>query len=336
MELIERYIYAVVRHLPPRQRADIEKELRSLIEDMLQQRTAGQPPKTEDIEAVLIELGDPGKMADNYRGSARFLIGPAFFEIYWLVLRIVLIAVGFALLLASAIQLAVNPPGQPLQAVGELFSGLINGLFSAFAIVTLIFALNEYFNPQAREKLQEMKDKWQPSQLPAIPSGSLRIKRSEPIVGIIFMLVFLCVININLDLIGVYISDSNGLKIIPLFSELFRGFLPWINVSIILSIIIESVKLITGRWTLPLVAGSLVQKTFSLVIGLWIFSDSRIFSSSFFSEIQDMFQKTGSQLPVDLAAKICKIIIIVIVIGFVIDVLTTGWKAIRIMLDRRR
>ena len=38
MDLINRYIYAVTQKLPESQRADIEKELHGLIEDMLEDR----------------------------------------------------------------------------------------------------------------------------------------------------------------------------------------------------------------------------------------------------------------------------------------------------------
>lgn len=41
MELIDRYIYAVTKKLPQKQREDIEKELRTLIDDMLEERCAG-------------------------------------------------------------------------------------------------------------------------------------------------------------------------------------------------------------------------------------------------------------------------------------------------------
>ena len=50
-ELQERYIYAVVRRLPRKQREDIEQELRGLIADMLEARCRGGGGR------VLQELG---------------------------------------------------------------------------------------------------------------------------------------------------------------------------------------------------------------------------------------------------------------------------------------
>jgi hypothetical protein len=38
MEMIDRYVYAVTKRLPEKQREDVSDELRGLIEDMLEAR----------------------------------------------------------------------------------------------------------------------------------------------------------------------------------------------------------------------------------------------------------------------------------------------------------
>ncbi|HOV26477.1 MAG TPA: hypothetical protein PK566_09005 [Pseudobacteroides sp.] len=83
MDLINRYVYAVTKSLPEKQREDIEKELRTLIDDMIEEND--EPVSYEKkVEKVLLELGDPEKLADNYRGSKRYFIGPKFYEKYLL------------------------------------------------------------------------------------------------------------------------------------------------------------------------------------------------------------------------------------------------------------
>ena len=74
-DLIDRYIYAVTRRLPHKARADIDAELRGLIEDMLEEKTGGLPPSPSDIHAVLAKLGTPGELAEKYQAMpfGRFL-----------------------------------------------------------------------------------------------------------------------------------------------------------------------------------------------------------------------------------------------------------------------
>ena len=64
-DLKERYIYAVVRNLPLKARADVERELEGLIAEMLEERR-GNGPGGGDIEYVLNQLGSPDELALKY------------------------------------------------------------------------------------------------------------------------------------------------------------------------------------------------------------------------------------------------------------------------------
>ena len=58
--LTDRYVTATVRDLDDDQRAEVERELRTTIEDMIDGRLeAGAPSRPEAERAVLTELGDP-------------------------------------------------------------------------------------------------------------------------------------------------------------------------------------------------------------------------------------------------------------------------------------
>ncbi len=336
MDLIERYVDEVSRRLPPARRAAAASQLRERIDEALRRRAGSQTPSDADIEAVLLEMGDPSRMADQIRGSARCLIGPELFEPYWLVLRIVLLAAGFGILVAKAVELAANPPAAGWTVVGDWLGSVWNALLGAFAMVTVIFALIEYFSPEAKEQIKLKARAWNPAQLPARQTASLKIKPAEPIVAMIFMVVFLVIINVNLSLIGLYIQSGEGFRIVPVLSDYFRIFIPWINLVTAVALILEAVKLVTGRWTIPLVIGSLIQKTMSLIISVQLFSDTRLFDARFFPEIRGLLNQNGTVVPADIADRTVRILLIITIAGFVLDVLTTGWKAVRIALTRRQ
>ena len=61
MNLIDRYIAEVGRHLPEKNRADIEAEIRSMLEDMIDENShqTGKPVNDELIAAALEQLGRP-------------------------------------------------------------------------------------------------------------------------------------------------------------------------------------------------------------------------------------------------------------------------------------
>ncbi|HSQ18530.1 MAG TPA: hypothetical protein VLM83_12575, partial [Anaerolineales bacterium] len=76
MELVTRYVSEVGRQLPEKTRADLEKEIRSLIEAALDDRAqkTGRPVDEDMIVEVLKEFGPPEKMAASYLPE-RYLIG---------------------------------------------------------------------------------------------------------------------------------------------------------------------------------------------------------------------------------------------------------------------
>ena len=76
-EMIERYIYEVVRRLPAKQRDDTGRELRSLIDDMLEERGKNGKTRQENAADALRELGAPSVLAGKYRDDKKYLIGPA-------------------------------------------------------------------------------------------------------------------------------------------------------------------------------------------------------------------------------------------------------------------
>ena len=76
MELIERYLQAIGRALPPAQRADILAELRSSLYDALESAAGGTAVEAQ--AAVLIkQMGPPQQVAAAYYPAGQYLIGPA-------------------------------------------------------------------------------------------------------------------------------------------------------------------------------------------------------------------------------------------------------------------
>ncbi|WP_433790627.1 permease prefix domain 1-containing protein [Actinoplanes sp. CA-252034] len=75
--LIDRYVFTVLRRVPEQQRSDIERELRTSIDDAVDARVGAGVVHGTAVEQTLIELGDPDRLADGYADRPRYLIGPA-------------------------------------------------------------------------------------------------------------------------------------------------------------------------------------------------------------------------------------------------------------------
>lgn len=283
MDLINRYIYAVTQKLPESQRADIEKELHGLIEDMLEDRGAGgEIASTEAVEQVLLELGPPGEMAARYKGRERYLIGPGLIDSYWSVLRIVLYSIAVALGIVYIIDFFTSPEPTAEQLL-EYFVSLLSVATQAFVWVTVIFAYIEY-----RGTRQVPKDAWKPADLPVIPDPASQIKPIEPVLGIIFSILFNVLFTFSIDLIGVYRLNET-LVAIPVFEQAaFAKYLPLIWFLTAFSILKDSIKLITRKWTPQLAVVHVMFNVASVIVAVIVFSDMAIWNPSFMDQLMQL------------------------------------------------
>jgi ABC-type multidrug transport system fused ATPase/permease subunit len=286
MELVKRYIYAVTHKLPEAQRADIEKELHGLIEDMLEERVQGGEPTVKDVEEVLLELGHPRKLADQYRGYKQYLISPALFPTYMSILKIVLFAIGIAMTAVFGIETFMDPANVLDHFVGNLVS-FINACFQGFTWVTVVFGFIDYAGVR-KEKLGIKEDAaWKPSELPPLPDSRTRISRADPIASIIFTILFTVLFTFSIGLLGVWrFPGGDSSIVVPFFNEeVFRTFLPFIWAMVAVSVLQNCVKIIMGRWTTKLIAADIVIHLLHFALALAMFSDASIWNPNFLEQL---------------------------------------------------
>ncbi|TKC16751.1 HAAS signaling domain-containing protein [Robertmurraya kyonggiensis] len=286
MELIERYIYAVTHRLPQSQREDIAKELRGLIEDMLEERGHEGQVTEKQVEEVLLELGDPRKLADKYRGTKRYLIGPELFDHYLMVLKIALIATGVVIGATFVIQVMLDP-SSILESFISLIVSTVNGIPMAFGWTTFGFAVIQFVGAkQLNVNLQEKKS-WNPSDLPVVPDPKGRVKRGDAIAGIVFYTIFIAIFGVSNEYFGVwFFEDGKFHNVIPFFNEdLYGYYFLFIVLMFGFGIIKECLKLIYGRWTMKLVIFTLIVNVISGIGLLFVIAEPAIWNPNFMSQL---------------------------------------------------
>lgn len=276
-DLVERYIYAVTRRLPRKQREDVSMELLTLIDDMLTERCGGLTPSEKDIRVVLTELGTPQELYAKYDEDAqKCLIGQPYYSAYTVVLKIVLASVTIGVAVSGLILQVMEPQGL-LEAVGTGLSMVIHGLLSAFAIVTLLFAFFCHRGVALTEPFNF-------DDLPPVPKKKQEISRTDAVVGIGFDVVFLALFLAAPQLLGLYRGDTG--EIIPIFNvtEIRSG---WYIVLLfgVLGIFREIVKLMEGRYNRRVLIVSVVADVLSAVLAVWWLTDASMFNPAFTQSI---------------------------------------------------
>jgi hypothetical protein len=286
MEMINRYIYAVTEKLAPSQREDIARELHGLIQDMLDERAVDRDVTTKDIEEVLLELGDPNKLADNYRETKKFLIGPALFESYVSVLKIVLVVTAISIGISFAVQSFTNPMPILTHFIDSIIS-LTVGLPLSFGWVTLVFAAIEYYG---QGKDVSTKERWKPTNLPVVPEHKGSIKRSGPISAIIFYILLL-VLTLNtyfVQYFGIH-RINEGFVTVPFLNvEVFSSYSPFIIFILSIAILKELFKLASGRWTFKLAIFNTCINIISFATIIYLITSATFWNPHFMTELAEV------------------------------------------------
>lgn len=177
--LIERYLAAIGRELPERDRADILAELRDELMSNLEARedAAGRPLTAKEFEAALMDFGNPLVVAGRYR-RVQHLIGPAVYPFWWAAVKATLVVIAAVYFVLILLTLVTGGHVTGLDVPSPMFT-----LGFAFGAITLVCALVERFGRPERMA------RWRPGRLP--PAQGKRRSRFELLTEIGMGLVFL-------------------------------------------------------------------------------------------------------------------------------------------------
>lgn len=252
---IDRYVAQVGRSLPQNKRSDIEKEIRSLIEDMLEDRgqSEGRAVDEEMTLAVLQEMGEPEKVAAGYLPE-KYLIGPRLYPLFTLVLKVVLIAMAGIALFGLVVSISKEPmlPADALKAAGMVLLEYIGTALQILGNIVLVFAILQWAWPKLEVDLHD--GKWNPRDLEPV-EDPLRVKRFEKLWDIVFALVGLLLFNFYSQYVGIYSFTDRfqhgQWSFVPVLADGFFRYLPWFNAAWLLSIALNIILMRRGRWDMP-------------------------------------------------------------------------------------
>ena len=327
MNLIDRYVYAVTKGLPQKQREDIGKELRTLIDDMLEQHQ-GDESYEKKVERVLLGLGDPELLAESYRESKRYLIGPQNFENYIFILKIVMGAVFLGISIATVVGSFFDVQEGVISIFASYITTLLSALMQGFAWVTAAFAIAEYNGIKLLDK-EDMKGEWSIAELPEVPQKEAVISKEEVVFSILFSTTFIGILGFAPHIVAAYINNGvGGTTIIPVFNLAIISQFKMLLVAIfVLEVIKEAIKLYYGRWTLKVSIPLTVISIATTIITVSIFANSNIWNANFPFEVM-------KHLDINIAvssfwSSFRTGFIIIVILSTLIEISTSLYKGIK-------
>ena len=256
MEMIKRYLYAVGKRLPKKQRADIEKEIESAILDSLEDLYGkSEQYNDEQISTVLSQYGSPAKVAAGYQKHSGYLIGPELINTYFMVIKIVAGAVTLGMVIAYIVGLFETELSLLSVSLGflEMLSSLLSGIITAIGFVTVVFYLVQRFVPEYKLADLQMDNDWTPKDLPEIPAAQDKISIGESVAGIVFTVILIVLFNFYASSLGIYYTPTWGeeWQFLQVFSmDALSFYLPFWNVVWIAGLVFHIYCLMLRKWNI--------------------------------------------------------------------------------------
>ena len=322
-DLIDRYIYAVTKHMKSAMKKDVAAELETIIQDMLEERCEDVTPTERDIKVVLTELGTPNELASKYKGETQdCLIGQPYYSLYVYVLKIVTVCISGGMLLAQ-IMAALTSHTIWYIAIYRTIGGIFGGILTGFAFVTLLFA----FFYKKGIKVDGLNDGI--DNLPPVPQKSNRISKVDAIVGIVFSVIFTLVFLVCPQILCIAFVKNGVVVYEPLFNlEYIRQTWYFILVFGILGVTRDSVRLIDGSYTKRVMLVTIITNIIDGVLtSIWLLND-RIMNSGFFDGIEQLLGTDAEGIS-HVFIHYNKVFLSIIILALTINCIETVVKAVK-------
>ena len=273
MELLDRYLQAVRKHLPWQRQGDILAELRANLESQLDEKQAelGRPLTPAEAEDWIGRLGSPVKMAAHYQPQ-QYLIGPAVYPVYLYVLRLASMWAIIVYTVVNAITIVIGWP--TAHAVADAAVRLPFVLIQVAAWVTVVFAAIEFVAVRYPEKCPPIAGfyaRWSPRDLPPLePPAAAGHKRrtyahavTEVIFGFIFLAWLLLVPEYPYLMFGPGVAYIHASPFHP--APVWMTFYWWLVGLNAIQLAWHCVDLLRGTWQQPGRAVHIVSKILGLI-----------------------------------------------------------------------
>lgn len=319
-DMIERYIYVVVKGIPAKIRKDVSAELWSIISDMLEERCGEVLPTEKDVRVVLTELGKPSELAEKYNPDGKkCLIGPPYYTKYLYVLKIVLLATSLGICIASVLPAFIDPDPSRIwyQAVLQGLGMLVSSLTFAFAYVTLIFA----FFYKKGIRLDMGMDSL--DNLPPIPQSTSAIPKSGPIVEMVFTILFSILFLAAPQIIS-FKSESGW---IPMFNiEVMRSLWYVIVLFMALDIIKAYIKIEEEQYNHRVFVVTAYVDVADMFLACWWLMRGNLMNPEFVASVPELIEK-NSEFLIKFFQNFQYSILVLMLLASVVDIIDTFVKS---------
>lgn len=278
-QLVERYVREVGGGLPRKIRSDVEDELRTLLQEALDERAlaAGRAPDEEMAVEVLRKFGRPEEVAQRYQPGPRYLIGPRLYPTFVLTSKIVLAVLAGLALVGLALGVVFRPERMDLRlsplGILQLLGWTVQVLFINVALIATAFAILERVQARQGKLAEPEEEEWDPRDLPAADDPE-RISVAGRVAAIYCIVALFVLFNFFPEYVGIYFFSKSSVYTLSLAELGLRIPLVLLNFWWVLALVLNVVLVRRGHWGFETRLAEFGLGLFAAFLLYWIIATS--------------------------------------------------------------
>lgn len=273
--LTDRYVHEVVRRIPADQRSDVADELRTTIADTADARDAADPAAAE--REVLIEMGDPIRLAAKYADRPLALIGPDLYPAYIRLLKLLLTTV-LPVVVAVLVVIEVLDTNDLGAAIGSAIGGVLTVGAQMIAWLTVVFALID----RSRHRELAMVDQWTPDDLPELRQTD---KRDSGVALSVAWNALVIALIVWQHTAAPYRAGNDRIEVLD--PALWSGWIWPILAGLAAIVTLDVIRFATGRWTMVHAGLYAVAELVASLPLAWILWKQQFFNPAFLADFNN-------------------------------------------------
>jgi hypothetical protein len=212
----------------------------------------------------------------------------------------------------------------------NIISAIVQGVSQAFLWVTVSFVIVERCGVKDKDLPFNNKD-WSVNDLKEVEiTTNKKISPIESIVGLIFTIVFTAIFYFQPSLFGYYAIDNGISTIEPVFvSARLNLYMPFIIGCALFQLCIFVYKIISKKWTYPLVISIGVYNISSFILTVLMLNDKSLFNLPFFTKVGEIFKVNGETITSYIWPNSINIFLSILGVLLMIDIGQSLYKCIK-------
>jgi hypothetical protein len=276
--LVDRYVDEATSRVGASTRDEVRRDIHGMVDELVEARMAQGEPPDAATEQVLNELGNPQRLARQYDGEHRYLVGPRHYDDY---VRL-LMAICWSVLPLIAIVIFGANMLEGDGTIGGLVGGaIVDALWTTFIVgvqiafwVTVAFVVMERTEGGATAEVASDRDEWTVVDLPPVVPKR-QISMADALVGLGFT-VFIGAILVLLyrNGISMYLGDEASASIdgfVPFFNPEIPASVAWLVLGLLVAdALLDVTKYAVGYWTRFVSFTQVALNVVWIVVGLLV------------------------------------------------------------------